>query len=218
MMSQDDQANDRRGLQALVANSSSADIRQYYDDWAGRYDEDLATWNYQAPNVAAGLLERGLSTDAAILDVGCGTGLSGVTLQTAGFGDVTGVDISQSSLDLARETGAYGRLNQVDLHELPLPYGAAEFGGLQCVGVLSYVPDTDAILREFCRLVNADGLIVFSQRDDIYVERDYEAVLRELENDGACTLASVSDPQPYLPENEEFGQEIKVVYAVLRVR
>ena len=217
-MPQDDEANDRSGLRALIANSSSADIRKYYDDWAGKYDEDLVAWNYQAPTIAANLLKRGVSTDAAILDVGCGTGLSGVALQTAGFREVTGVDISQSSLELAGETGAYGRLNQVDLHELPLPYGADEFGGLQCVGVLSYVPDTDAILREFCRLVKPDGLVVFSQRDDIYLDRDYEAVLRDLENDGACVLVSVSDPAPYLPENEEFGEMIKVVYAVLQVR
>ncbi|MFT7597628.1 MAG: putative TPR repeat methyltransferase [Acidimicrobiales bacterium] len=217
MMSQDEQVGDRSGLNALSANASSADIKQYYDDWAGQYDRDLAAWNYEAPTVAANLLAGGVSADATILDVGCGTGLSGVALQLAGFQKITGVDISQSSLDLAHKTAAYLRLDQVDLHELPLSYGAAEFGGLQCVGVLSYVPDTEAILREFCRLVASGGLVVFSQRDDIYVERDYETVLQNLENGGACTLVSVSDPTPYLPENEEFGEILKVMYVVLQV-
>ncbi len=217
MNPQDEQADDRSGLNALSANASSADIKQYYDSWAEKYDQDLASWDYQAPTIAAGILAAGVGADQTILDVGCGTGLSGVALQVAGFRDITGVDISQASIDRARQTGAYVRLDQVDLHELPLSYADAEFGGLQCVGVLSYVPDTDAILREFCRLVAPGGLVVFSQRDDIYQDRGYQAVMRNLETDGACTVESVSDPKPYLPANEEFGQVIKVMYVVLRV-
>lgn len=217
-MPNDEQAGDRTGLSALSATSSSAEIRQYYDGWASQYNQDLGSWNYDAPKVAAKLLKDGVPPDASVLDVGCGTGLSGVALQSAGFVDISGVDISQTSLAMARETGAYGQLDQVDLHQLPLHHEAKAFGGLQCVGVLSYVPDTEAILREFCRLVTSDGLIVFSQRQDLYLERDYEAVLRGLEKDGAFSTVSVSDPLPYLPGNDEFGEEINVLYAVLRVR
>lgn len=208
---------DRAGLSALSANASSADIRAYYDGWAVQYNDDLASWNYDAPTVSANLLVAEVPADAPVLDVGCGTGLSGMALQNAGFSEITGVDLSPTSLEIARETGAYSRLDQVDLHELPLAFEAASFGGLQCVGVLSYVPDTEKILREFCRLVANGGVVVFSQRQDIYQERDYEAVLAALEAEGVCTPVSVSDPQPYLPGNDEFGDEIEVIYVVLRV-
>lgn len=217
-MPQDDQTGDRSGLHALSANASSADIKRYYDDWATHYNKDLEAWGYQAPTVAANLLAQEVSADASMLDVGCGTGLSGLALRMAGFGTVSGVDISQSSLDLAGQTGAYDQLEQVDLHQLPLPFETAAFGGLQCVGVLSYVPDTEAILREFCRLVAPDGLVVFSQRDDIFLERGYQSVLDTLQGDGVCAAVSVSDPKPYLPANEEFGQAVNVVYVTLRVR
>lgn len=216
-MLEDDQTGDRSGLHALSANASSAEIKQYYDDWATRYNQDLEAWGYQAPTVAANLLAQDVPADAKILDVGCGTGLSGLALRMAGFEAVSGVDISQSSLELAGETGAYIRLEQVDLHQLPLPLETAAFDGLQCVGVLSYVPDTEAILREFCRLVASSGLVVFSQRDDIFVERGYESVLRSLESDRSCEVVSVSDPKPYLPANEEFGRAVNVIYVALRV-
>ena len=33
------------------------------------------------------------------------------------------------------------------MQQLPLPLQSAEFAAAQCVGVLTYVPDTGAILR-----------------------------------------------------------------------
>ena len=213
----DDQANDRSGLKALSSNPDSTDIEHFYDDWAAQYDQNLTDWNYQAPTVAASLLKREVPVDGKILDAGCGTGLSGAALQTAGYQDITGMDLSQDSLDLAAKTGAYRQLSQVNMQELSLPYEPNTFAGLQGVGVLTYVPDTNAIRREFCRVVQPGGLIVFTQRDDLYADRNCEAVFDALEKDQVWTKVSVSEPQPYLPGNEEYSDKINVIYGVFRV-
>lgn len=216
-MPEDDSPDDRGGLEALSDAVGSDDVKRYYDDWAAQYNHDLAAWGYEAPAIGAGLLASGVAVDGSVLDVGCGTGLTGLALRDAGFTDITGVDISQSSLDLAAQTGAYAHLDQVDLHQLPLSLNPDAFAGLQCIGVLTYVPETDAVLREFCRLVEPSGRVVISQRDDLFAERRCDEVLRNLEADRTCTVVSVSEPAAYLPENEEFGESINVIFVVLEV-
>ncbi len=207
----------RSGLNELSANVDSEAIAQYYDQWAAEYDHDLQDWSYQAPKVAADLLHQGVPLDARVLDAGCGTGLSGLALQALGYGHITGVDISQTSLDLAAQSGAYQELMQVDMQSLSLPYDSDEFAGLQCVGVLTYVPDTDGIVREFCRVVQSGGLIVFTQRDALFAQRNDAAVLQALEDEGLWTVISVSEPQPYLPKNDDYGDKIHVIYCASRV-
>jgi predicted TPR repeat methyltransferase len=195
--------NEHSGLSNLSTDSQA--IENYYDDWAEDYDQTLQQWNYQCPVVAAELLKQETPLDGDVLDAGCGTGLSGHALQAAGFQHLTGIDISQESLDLATRTGAYERLMQVNLQQLPLPFDTDAFAGLLCVGVLTYVPDTVGILREFCRVVQPGGTVVFTHRDDLFNKQDrWEKV-------------SVSDPQLYLPGHEEFADKIKVIYCVFRV-
>lgn len=152
----------RSGLNELSASADSEAIAEYYDQWAAEYDNNLRDWNYEAPRIGANLLRQGVPLDERVLDAGCGTGLSGMALQALGYEHITGIDISQISLDLAEQTGAYEHLKLVDMQSLPLPYEADEFAGLQCVGVLTYVPDTDGILREFCRVVRSGGSVMFS--------------------------------------------------------
>ncbi len=207
----------RSGLNELSANPDSGEIEQYYDQWAAAYDENLHDWNYQAPKEAAALLSQEVRLDADVLDAGCGTGLSGLALKALGYQHITGMDISQSSLDLAQKTGAYEKLAQVNMQQLPLPYKTDAFAGLQCVGVMTYVPDTDGILREFCRVVQSGGLVVFTQRDDLFVERNDVAVLQALEDEGLCENVSISEPRPYLPDNADYGDKIHVIYCTFRV-
>lgn len=90
-MPKDDSSDDRGGLEALSDAVSSDDVKRYYDDWAAQYNQDLSAWGYQAPVIGAGLLSSGVAVDASVLDVGCGTGLTGLALHAAGFSDITGV-------------------------------------------------------------------------------------------------------------------------------
>ncbi len=206
--------SDSRSKHSGLSNMSqeSDDIAQYYDNWANEYNETLADWRYEAPEQVASMLRSKLAPESAILDVGCGTGLVGKALRTAGFTSIDGIDVSDRSLDFAGKTNAYRSLNKMDLQQLPLPIPEGHYDGLACVGVLTYITDSLGTLREFNRVVRSGGVVVVTQRSDLFVERAFQNVLEGLLNDGDISQVSISEPRPYLPDNEEFGDDILVHY------
>ncbi len=195
----------------------SDDVADYYDSWAAEYDENLGDWRYQAPERVASLLRTRLSPDSEILDAGCGTGLSGRALYSAGFTTIDGIDISIHSLAIARTSGAYRTLQSIDMQKLPFPIPADHYDGLVCVGVLTYLPESTSTLREFCRLVRPQGIMVVTQRSDLFIERSFSRKLEKLSDEGFVGHVQISDPQPYLPDNEEFSDQILVHYITCKV-
>jgi ubiquinone/menaquinone biosynthesis C-methylase UbiE len=210
-----DDPSNHAGLRDL--SNDSEDVARYYDDWADDYDQTLRQWRYEAPEQVAERLRERLAPEAVVLDAGCGTGLSGIALARAGFTTIDGMDVSARSLDSAREQGVYRDLAHVDMQALPLPYADNSYDGLICVGVMTYVPDSDAILREFRRILKPGGCMVLTQRDDIFEERRFDETIASLEREGVIRESEISDPMPYLPENDEFGDEVRVHYVTCRV-
>lgn len=198
------------GLRNL--STKSDDVAKYYDNWANDYDGTLADWQYEAPEQVASMLRVKLSPESAILDVGCGTGLGGRAMNTEGFTTIDGIDVSHHSLEIAATTGAYRSLDTVDLQQLPLPTPNDHYDGLACVGVLTYLTDSLGTLREFSRVVRSGGFVAITQRTDLFSEREFQAVLEGLSNEGVIEQVRISEPRPYLPGNEEFGNQILVHY------
>lgn len=199
-------------------STSTAEVRQSYDHWAGSYDEDLAEWDYRAPLEAASLLKPAIQASSTVLDAGCGTGLVGAALRHVGFkGDIDGIDLSPSSLEKAGERETYRSLCPVDFQELPLGIADDAYDALTCVGVLTYVPDSEAILKEFARVVRPGGVAVVTQRDDLFEERAFDRTIQGLVDAQVLGDAAISEPKLYLPANPDFGTDIQVVYATLTV-
>ena len=74
-----------------------------------------------------------------VLDLGCGAGLCGEALSKRGANrKITGLDISQKSLDVAAKRGCYVKLVKADLL-MKLPLEADTFDFLMCVGTTSYL-------------------------------------------------------------------------------
>ena len=200
-----------------LALTDPVEVRALYDAWADRYDGDVGAWDYRTPIDVAELLRDTQPDAACVLDVGCGTGRAGRTLRAAGFGSIVGCDLSPNALAHAETTGAYEAVVEVDLQKLPTAFSDDAFDALCCVGVLTYLPDTEATLREFFRLVRAGGTIVFSQREDIWAERDCAELIARLVAERACEALYVSKPRPYLPKSDEMG-DVGAVLCVLRRR
>ncbi|MDZ7826231.1 MAG: class I SAM-dependent methyltransferase [Gammaproteobacteria bacterium] len=175
------------------------DVAAYHDAWAEDYDADLDAWAYEAPVRVAEQLRALVPGDAVVLDAGCGTGLAGRALAAAGFSTIDGVDVSERSLAVAERTGAYRRLAAADLQALPLPLDDDAYDALVCVGVLTYLPDSEAVVREFVRLVCPGGAVVLTQRTDLHDERAFGPLLERLAGDGVIAALSVSGPRRYLP-------------------
>jgi len=171
-----------------------------YDEWAQSYDDDLASWSYQAPMVVAETVVTRQPAAAAVLDVGCGTGLVGRALRGRGFaGRVLGLDISQASLEVAQQSGAYDWLEQADLQRR-LPLADDSVDAVVCVGVMTYLPDVEAVWRELARVARPGGIVVATQREDLWDTRACQAVVDRLQDESVWTALDVTGPAPYLPQ------------------
>ena len=195
---------------------NSRDVAEYYDKWAKDYNTTLDSWQYDAPKKTAAIIREMISGDAEVLDAGCGTGMCGKALSEQGFTVIDGVDISEVSLHQAEKSGVYRSLKKVNMQELPLPIDENKYDALSCVGVMTYLEDSYNILKEFSRLVKPGSPVSVTHRDDIYNERNFDKVLESLEKDNIIRDVKVTDPLPYLPENEEFSDKINVRYITFR--
>ena len=206
------------GFTSLKTGSTDSDaIAAYYDDWARTYDETLSTWDYQAPRDAAALLAPHLAPNAHILDVGCGTGLVADALSRFGSFHLDGIDISAESLKLAEKRGGYEKLVCHDLQKHPLPLEDDGYDAAISVGVLTYIADAEALFRDLCRCVRAGGVIAFTQRTDRWETLDFAAMIGSLESDGLWATLHISEPRRYLPGNEDFADDIRIIHTLCRV-
>ncbi len=197
-------------------STSSAEVKKTYDDWAAGYDDSMAGWDYRAPNQAAAYLRAEMPPASLILDAGCGTGLTGAALRAAGFtGPIDGIDLSSPSLKLADKLSVYRALDVANLQALPLPIADDSYDALICIGVMTYVSDTEGVLREFARIIRSGGRVLVTQRDDLFHSRAYGQTFKALAD--VFSDITTTNPQPYLPENPDFGAAIKVIYAMLTV-
>lgn len=200
-------------------STESDTVERDYDTFAetGTYDETFAEWDYVGPETAAAIVRNYVPLSSKILDAACGSGLTGTALSNLGYTDIDGIDISRALLKLAEKTGVYSSLRKVDMQTVPLPINDDFYDAVNFIGALTYF-ETNDILKELCRIVRPKGYIVFSQRDDIMRERNYDAKLREIEEMGAWKRIFGTEPMPYLPNHPEYGTAIKVQYFVYEVQ
>jgi SAM-dependent methyltransferase len=96
-----------------------------------------------------------LPARARILDAGCGSGRNMV--EFARHGVVTGIELSQTSVDLARERGA-GEV--VEGSVLDMPFDADAFDLAASLDVIEHLQDDLQALRELRRVVAPGGSLL----------------------------------------------------------
>jgi predicted TPR repeat methyltransferase len=138
------------GLAALNAPEAltSAYIRTLFDQYADRFDADLVgTLKYQAPALVAALLARcGMAEGGAdLLDLGCGTGLSGAALKPFAR-TMDGVDLSPGMVAKAEARGIYDTL-AVDDAESFLAGAVRSWDVIAGVDMLNYLGDLAPIFH-----------------------------------------------------------------------
>lgn len=107
------------------------------------------------------VFDRHLTPGQRVLDVGCGTGATGIHLHDRGC-QVVCCDSSLSMLDtLRRRMGERG----IELRQgsaFALPAADQEFDAVVSRMFLTHFPDWYLILREFARVVRPGGLVIFT--------------------------------------------------------
>lgn len=122
----------------------------------------MASWGYSAPSQMAAMLKAaGFHAGSRVLDVGCGTGLSGAAMRAAGIGasgGIIGIDISDESLDEAFARKCYQDTKLHNMEEA-WPFADATFDAVVAVGTSSCVENFDHFYSEMCRVAKQGALI-----------------------------------------------------------
>lgn len=93
-----------------------------------------------------------------VLDIGCGAGLLTSDLSKRGHA-VTGVDLSQSSLNEAKKLDPKGTYIQADA--AALPFADSSFDAVSAMDLLEHVENPQAVIREAGRVLKPGGLFFF---------------------------------------------------------
>jgi predicted TPR repeat methyltransferase len=205
------------GQTAKTAEGAS----KLYDDWASTYDAALKSWDYPVPvRVSEILTEFNVPTAGNIVDLGCGTGMSGEALRAKGFtGSMTGMDISQASLDLVKSSkpSVYNHLHIGNL-DLPLTQlTAPPYDAFISVGVFSYVERFDVLFSQIVEFLSPGGLLVFSHHVAYWDDdrRGCRTAAEALEAEGKWSLVRAGDPEPYMPSNPDPNESKKRIRLVV---
>jgi len=166
--------------------------REFYADWAESYDQEIGVESdYRQPERCAITL-AGVVDDKTlpILDIGCGTGLSGLALKKAGFEQISGCDLSKEMLTKAKNTGCYDNLFETDLNRPPIDVKADSFAAITAVGVFSFGHVKPDAMDEFLRILKVGGKIVVGINDHYYDEGTFPQKIEKLVDEGKIAILS----------------------------
>jgi ubiquinone/menaquinone biosynthesis C-methylase UbiE len=133
-----------------------------YDDYA----DDIAQSNIDGTNRAHIYIEKPAMYAALpdvkamqILCVGCGTGEECDYLSRRGA-NVTGIDVSVKSIEIARSRFAKATFNVMDMHKLS--FSDNTFDLVYSSLTLHYSENLESVLREIFRVLKPTGTLIFS--------------------------------------------------------
>jgi len=140
------------------ADLSAAYVRALFDRYADRFDQDLVgKLGYTAPDLLRSAVDRVMPGAAAlrILDLGCGTGLAGLTFKPLAE-HLVGVDLSPRMVEKARQRMLYDELGVGDVVEaMERTPGGWEL--LVAADVLVYIGDLTAVFAAASRALVPGG-------------------------------------------------------------
>jgi predicted TPR repeat methyltransferase len=170
-----------------VADSEAT--KNLYDDWAATYEQEIKANGYATPErCAKALAAQVADRTAPLLDLGCGTGLSGEAFRAAGFTTIDGTDFSREMLERARgKANLYRKLMLGDLNN-PIPAKAGEYAQAAAVGVFSPSHAPAEMIETVLDLLPPGGCFVFSLNDHALAEPSYRQTIDRLAREGKAEL------------------------------
>lgn len=164
-------------LNALTGNTSTEPPKEYvknlFDDYAERFNDSLIKQlEYKLPFLIKELilkLEPTIKTFKKVIDLGCGTGLTGKELR--GISDnLTGIDISSNMVEKTRKLDVYDHLIVGDVVDI-LSSSKEKYDLFIALDVFIYVGELTKIFKTIRNCCNKNSLFIFSiesRMDDGY--------------------------------------------------
>ncbi len=174
------------------------DMVEFYRKWAADYDHEmLDKLGYTSPaSLAAILIEQLPDTASAILDLGCGTGLTCRLLAERGYSRLDGVDISREMLQVARERGIYRHLLTGDLND-PLERESDSYDGVVSSGTFTHGHVGPEPLDEVFRVLKHGGILACTVHVDLWEKKGFEDKFTALVDQGIANLISKDEGSYY---------------------
>lgn len=148
-----------------INNEAKVRARDTYNSAADHFDDTpLGFWDkYGARTVERLSLEMGCN----VLDAACGTGASAIPAarSVGAEGRVTGVDLSENPLELARCKARKLNLHNADFINADmenLNFADGEFDAVVCVFGIFFVPDMERQVGELWRMVRPGGKLAIT--------------------------------------------------------
>ena len=178
----------KKMLDGAYTLDSREATKKFYDAWAETYEAEVAENGYVTPERCATALANFVTDKSApILDIGCGTGFSGLALRSAGFEVLDGSDFSPEMLRQAEAKGIYRALVNTDLED-PFPFEPGAYAHVAAIGVLNPGHAPASTLDQVLKLLGRGGKFVFSLNDHALADNTYAARINEYVDAGSATL------------------------------
>lgn len=160
-------------------------VQVLYDEWATSYEAELTAGGYATPaRGARALAEFVEDKSTPLLDFGCGTGLTGLALKSAGFEVIDGVDLSAQMLAQAAQKKIYRTLSQIEADATP----QGRYALITAIGVIGAGAAPISTLDVLMHALPRDGKLVFSFNDHTLAEPSNIGRLNEWLDCGAARL------------------------------
>lgn len=204
--------NDEDFFDAVYKLTTLDQSAAHYAKFAETYETAMAENGYITPKrCAEALAGAGADKSRPVLDVGCGSGLSGLALRAEGYGTLDGTDYSDEMLEQARTKNLYRDLWQADLTE-PAPERAETYAAICAAGVLNPAHAPAEALDTIMGMLEPGGLFAFSLNDHAVKDGSYEGRINTLIDCGAAELM-FREYGEHMP-----GQDLKAWVYVLKKR
>ncbi|MDC1220808.1 tetratricopeptide repeat protein [Candidatus Thioglobus sp.] len=139
-------------------------VKNLFDDYAERFDESLLNQlQYKLPFLIKEIILKinpAKTKFDKVIDLGCGTGLSGENLQDIS-NNLTGIDISKNMISKANELNIYDSLIAGDIVE-KLELSEEKYDLFVALDVFIYIGEITSMLNAVKKCANKNSFFIFS--------------------------------------------------------
>jgi predicted TPR repeat methyltransferase len=212
------------GLDEAYSVKTPEDNRRLYAKWAATYESSFVdAKQYRYPKAISEVFNEHVPADedevARVVDIGCGTGLTGMYLsRLRSHLQIDGLDISPEMLAEAKRktrtdgSAVYTNLNECDLTQ-PVTNNFEPYDALICSGTFTHGHLGPDALKNVLSLVRPAGWIVIGVNNEHFEGKDFQAELDSLADAKRITAPEILRIDVYEKGSPHFGDQARVILA-----
>lgn len=180
-------SNHKNHLDNAYSLQTVDETRNFYADWAQTYDREIFENGYATPARCAAAVAMFVNCSATVLDVGCGTGLSGMALSKIGFSAIDGCDMTPEMLERAKNLNLYRNLWASEPNA-DLDFSRGPYHVVAAIGVIGYGAARMTLFYDILEQMTSGAHFVFSFNDHTLEDPTFERAVMNAVDGGAFAL------------------------------